>query len=194
MPDVPPPAACPDLLVDVSAGSNTAPATAGQTAKPADQRDSFGKNPHLRARFLHNFECRLAQGDRLWTDEFRAGPARYARWFRYRRPPRDAAGHFDRLAHAPIADTMPAALTQAIGPGPYRFFAPSLDLTLHVVDDTDREWVLVSAHVRRARAGWAIGEAELWDDQGRLLAFATQSMYVRTITGEMPVRDATDST
>lgn len=170
MPDVPPPDACPDLLAD----------------------DGQGKNPHLRAPFLRNFEVRLARGDRLWTTEFRAGPARYARWFRYRRPQTTAEGLLDRLAHAPIADTMPAALTQAIGPGPYRFHAPSLDLTVHVVDDTDREWVLVSAYVRRARAGWAIGEAELWDDRGRFLGFATQAMYVRSITGEIPVREATD--
>jgi acyl-CoA thioesterase len=170
MPQVPPPGECADLLVD------------------------DGKNPHHRAPFFRNVDMRLGRGDRLWTGEFRAGPARYARWFRYRRPQRDAAGRFDRLAHPPIADTMPAALTQALGPGPYRFYAPSLDLTLHVVDDTEREWVLVSAYVRRARAGWAIGEAELWDDTGRLLAFATQAMYVRTLTGEPPVRDATDPT
>jgi acyl-CoA thioesterase len=170
MPDVPPPAACPDLLVE------------------------DGRNPHLKARFFHNVECRLARGDRLWTPEFRAGPARYARWFRYHHAQRDDDGRFDRLALAPIADTMPAALTQAIGPGSYRFFAPSLDLTLHVIDDTEREWVLVSAYVRRARAGWAIGEAELWDDEGRLLAVASQAMYVRGVAGEAPVRDATDPT
>jgi len=168
MPTVPPPAACPDLLAD------------------------DGKNPHLRARFFGNVEMRLARGHRFWTDEFQAAPARYARWFRYHRPQRDAAGRFDRLAHAPLADTMPAALTQAIGPGAYRFYAPSLDLTLHVVDDTEREWLLVSAYVRRARAGWAIGEAEVWDDTGRLLAVASQAMYVRTITGAPPVRDATE--
>ncbi|MBZ0232053.1 MAG: thioesterase family protein [Deltaproteobacteria bacterium] len=167
MPDVPPPAACIDLLAD------------------------DGKNPHLKAPFFANVDVRLARGTRFWTPEFVAGPARYARWFRYRRPQRDRAGRFDRLAYAPIADTMPAALTHAIGPGPYRFYAPSLDLTLHVVDDTDREWILVSAYVRRARAGWAIGEAELWDDAGRLVAFASQAMYIRNIVGEPPVRDAT---
>ncbi len=165
-PDVPPPDQCVDLLAD------------------------HGKNPHGRAAFFANVDCRLAAGTRLWPPDFVAGPARYARWFRYRRPQRDAAGRFDRLALAPIADTMPAALAQAIGPGPYRFFAPSLDLTLHLIDDTDRAWILVSACVRRARAGYAIGEAELWDDQGRLVAVATQTMYVRTLAGEPPIIDA----
>jgi len=165
-PDVPPPDASLDLTAD----------------EP--------RNPHARARFFTNLECRMAVGTRFWTDEFVAGPARCGRWFRYRRPQRDVRGHLDRLALLPIADTMPAALTQAIGPGSYRFHAPSLDLTMHVVDDTDREWVLVSAYVRRARGGWAIGEAELWDDQGRLLAVASQAMYVRTMAGEPPVVDA----
>jgi acyl-CoA thioesterase len=167
MPDVPLPDDCVDMLVD------------------------DGRNPHLKASFFANVDVRLARGTRFWTSDFVAGPARYARWFRYRRPQRDDAGRFDRLALAPIADTMPAALTHAIGPGSYRFFAPSLDLTMHVVDDTEREWILVSSYARRARAGWAIGEAELWDDTGRLVAFASQAMYIRNVTGEPPVRDAT---
>ena len=62
--------------------------------------------------------------------DFAAGPARYARWFRYRVPQRDPEGRFDRLALPPLIDTMPTALHRAIGPGPYRFYAPSLDLTV----------------------------------------------------------------
>lgn len=170
MPDVPPPEQCVDMLAD------------------------DGRNPHLKATFFANVEVRLARGTRFWTPEFVAGPARYARWFRYRRPQRDAEGRFDRFALAPIADTMPAALTNAVGPGTYRFFAPSLDLTMHVVDDTEREWILVSSYARRARAGWAIGEAELWDDTGRFVAFASQAMYIRNTAGEPPVRDATKPT
>jgi len=155
-----------------------------------DLRTPHPRNPHHRARFFANLDCRMAAGSPFWTDEFVAGPARCVRWFRYHQPQRDPSGRLDRLALPPIADTMPAAMTQAIGPGSYRFHAPSLDLTLHVVDDTDREWVMVAAQVRRARAGWAIGEAELWDDQGRFLAFATQAMYVRTLAGEPPIVDA----
>ena len=153
--------------------------------------DRCPPSEEVRAPFFANLDCRRAAGTPLRGDGLRAGPARYARWFRYLVPQRDR-GALDRLALPPIADTMPAALTQAIGPGPYRYFAPSLDLTLQIVDDTAREWVLVASRVRRARAGWAIGEAELWDDEGRLLAIASQAMYVRTVTGEPPVVDAAD--
>jgi acyl-CoA thioesterase len=152
--------------------------------------DASPKNPHARFRFYEQFECRLAAGAAFWQPEFAAGPARYARWFRYRAPQRDDQGNLDRLALPPILDTMPTALHRAIGPGPYRFAAPSLDLTMYAVDDTAREWLLVACTVRRARAGWAIGDAEVWDDEGRLIAYGTQAMYLQNLNGEPPIVDA----
>src|SRR5262249_55493331 len=129
--------------------------------------DDAANNPHARFRFYQQLECRIADGDRYWTPG-PPGPARYARWLRYKTPQRDADGVLDRLAPPPLVDTMPTALHRAIGPG-YRFFAPSLDLTTYVVDDTRREWLLVAVSARRARAGWAIADAEVWDDEGRLI-------------------------
>jgi acyl-CoA thioesterase len=152
--------------------------------------DDHPSNPHGRLRFFHNVECRLARGDRFWVPGWQAGPAGYARWFRYLRPQRDAAGRLDRLALPPIVDTLPPTLVQAVGPSDYRFYAPSLDLTLHVVDDTDREWILVHAEARRARGGWAFGDAEIWDDRGRLIAFVTQAMYIAALSGAPPTVDA----
>ena len=153
--------------------------------------DGVDKNPHTRFRFYHQFECRIADGDRFWSPSFEVGPARYARWFRYRHPQRDASGRLDRLALPPIVDTMPTALHRAIGPGPYRFYAPSLDLTMYAVDDTTREWLLVSTTLRRARMGWAIADCEVWDDEGRFLAYGAQAMYLHSLSGEPPVVDAT---
>lgn len=162
----------------------------GSVADSIDTADDDPRNPRGRFRFYHQVDCRIADGDRFWTDDHAAGPPRYARWFRYRAPQRDTAGQLDRLALPPLLDTMPTALQRAIGPGDYRFYAPSLDLTMHVVDDTDREWLLLSSYVRRARAGIAIGEIEAWDDRGRLIAFATQAMYLKTLSGTPPVIDA----
>ncbi|MBP8808455.1 MAG: thioesterase family protein [Kofleriaceae bacterium] len=164
-PAVPPPADCADLLATGS--------------------------PLARARFFANLEVRLAAGTPLFAPGFAAGPARYARWFRYRAPAGDGVA-LDRLALPPIVDTMPAALTQAIGPTDYRFYAPSVDLTVHVVDDTDREWVLVEATLGRARSGWANARVELWDDRGRYLAAGCQTMYLRTVAGTPPTVDASD--
>ena len=156
--------------------------------------DSAPNNPHTRFRFYHQIETRLADGPAFWHPGFEAGPARYARWLRYRVPQRDPEGRFDRLALPPLVDTMPTALHRAIGPGPYRFYAPSLDLTLYAVDDTSREWVLVAVTMRRAKGGWAIADAEVWDDEGRFLAYGAQAMYVQSVSGEPPTVDASRRT
>jgi len=153
--------------------------------------DGAPNNPHARFRFYHQLDCKIADGEPFWQPSFAEGPARYARWFRYKVAQRDAEGRLDRLAIPPIIDTMPTALHRAIGPGPYRFYAPSLDLTVYTVDDTVREWLLVSVTLRRAKGGWAIADAEVWDDEGRLVAYAAQAMYVQNVAGEPPVVDAT---
>jgi acyl-CoA thioesterase len=156
--------------------------------------DGAPNNPHNRFRIYHQLECKLAEGEAFWQPEFREGPSRYARWFRYKVPQRDAEGRLDRLALPPLIDTMPTALHRAIGPGDYRFYAPSLDLTVYTIDDTTREWVLVVTTVRRAVHGWAIGDCEVWDDEGRFLAYGTQAMYLHSLSGDPPTIDASRRT
>jgi len=166
------------------------PATVTPRADALDAADGAANNPHTRFRFYHQLDCLIGDGEPFWRPDFAAGPARYARWFRYKVPQRDADGRFDRLAIPPLVDTMPTALHRAIGPGPYRFYAPSLDLTVYTVDDTLRDWLLVSVTVRRAKAGWAIADAEVWDDEGRFVAYGAQAMYLHSLSGDPPVIDA----
>ena len=168
----------------------TAPPAVRSLADSPSADDASPSNPHTRFRFYQQLECRIADGDRFWADSFDAGPARYARWFRYKAPQRDGDGRFDRLALPPLIDTMPTALHRAIGPSDYRFTAPSLDLTLYAVDDTTREWLLVAVTTRRARAGWAIADAEVWDDEGRFLSYGSQAMYLQGLSGDPPTVDA----
>jgi acyl-CoA thioesterase len=163
-------------------------------AESAVAEDGAANNPHTRFRIYHQLETRIADGEPFWAGDFTAGPARYARWFRYRVPQRDGQGRFDRLALPPLVDTMPTALHRAIGPGPYRFYAPSLDLTLYTVDDTTREWVLVAVTLRRARGGWAIADADVWDDEGRFLAHGAQAMFLQSVSGDPPTIDASRRT
>jgi hypothetical protein len=84
-------------------------------ADAVSTEDGASNNPHARFRFYHQLESRLADGEPFWQPSFAAGPARYARWFRYKVPQRDAEGRLDRLAIPPIIDTMPTALHRAIG-------------------------------------------------------------------------------
>ncbi|MBK6683294.1 MAG: thioesterase family protein [Deltaproteobacteria bacterium] len=129
--------------------------------------------------FLENFEDRLALGHLSRDEEWEAGPARYARWLRYKVPPRRGDGTLSPYALPPIADLMPPALLQLLGPTYPRFLAPSLDLTLHFLEDTTRDRVLVHSYCRRARRGYATAEVELWDEDRRLLAYGTQVMMLR---------------
>lgn len=138
----------------------------------------------LRPRFFDNFETRLALGHLWWERDWTPGPARLARWFRYRVPQRLPDGYLDPLAIPPVADTMPPALIQKLGPDCEPFFAPSLDLTIHFLDPTRSEWLLVWTHARRARAGYASASAEIWGQDGALVAWATQTMMLRRAPAE----------
>jgi acyl-CoA thioesterase len=130
-----------------------------------------------------NFDTRLVLGAPWWESDWTPGPAQLARWFRYKVPQRRTDGSLDPFALPPIADTMPPALMQKLGPNHEPFHAPSLDLTVHFLEDTDAEWLLVNVHARRARAGYATASAEIWDDRRRVLAFATPTMMLRRVVG-----------
>jgi acyl-CoA thioesterase len=154
-----------------------------------DVDELVGTSGRLRPAFFSNFDNRLVLGAPWWKTDWEAGPARLARWFRYKVPQRRPDGTLDPFALPPIADTMPPALIQKLGPKHEPFHAPSLDLTVHFLEDTDAEWLLVSVHARRARAGYATASAEIWDDRRRLLAFATQTMILRSVPeGGIPMR------
>ncbi|MEO8604353.1 MAG: thioesterase family protein [bacterium] len=152
---------------------------------PPDECLAFDEAPMAedrpRPRFFLNLESRLALGHVWWQPGWKAGPARIARWFRYKVPQQLPDGRFDPLALPPLADTMPPALIQKLGPEHKPFFAPSLDLTVHFLEDTTSQWLLTSVHARRARAGYATADVEIWDDRGTLVAYATQMMLLRSV-------------
>jgi len=128
--------------------------------------------------FFRQLEARLAFGRRFWEGDWAAGPARCARWFRYRRPPH-RAGRMALDALPPLVDTMPAAVFEALGSEHPRLFAPSLDLTVHYLADTASEWVLCQARGVWAEDGYASAEIELWAEDRTLLAYGTQTMMLR---------------
>lgn len=152
-------------------------------------------------RFFEHLEMRLAHGRPWWLGALEPGEGRCARWMRYRVPQVLADGRLDPFALPPIIDLMPTAVHQRLGtapgatPGPSepgapipvgvggpRFTFPSLDLTVHFLDHTRSEWLLTDTHLRRARAGVASADVEVWDDRGRLVAYGTQTMILRRRT------------
>ncbi len=101
-------------------------------------------------------------------------------WYRFEEPPFRHDGTLDPLALVVLADTMPGAVGEMVGPGPRAWFAPSIDLTVHLLDVCRSSWVLAHNRARQAGDGYASADMALWDygehgsDQPRLVAYATQ--------------------
>ena len=131
------------------------------------------------ARFFEQLEVRQWGMHASWEEGWEPGRAESLRWMRYRVPPRAADGSIDPLAYAPVCDTMPPSIIQALGPGTPAFFAPSCDLDVHFLQPTRDEWLLVQARTHHAGDGYASASIDLWDRDWRLVARATQLMYLR---------------
>ncbi len=137
--------------------------------------------------FFDNLETTQVEGPPVFMEEgWESSPALFSRWYRYRVPQRDADGRFDRFALPPILDNMPPAAFARIGSDGPRVHAPSLDLTMHILDDTEDEWLLLRNRSKKARGGFATAEVEVWSQSGSLIAVGTQMMIFRS----MPQNDA----
>lgn len=133
----------------------------------------------FQAPFFQNIEQRRVKFFMSFEEGWEGGTAECVRWMRYKTEPRLADGRIDRLSLIGLADTMPAALGQFLGPGFPVFHAPSVDLTMRFFSDTEEEWTLARSRIHWAGDGYASGEVSLWDGQRRLLAHATQLMLIR---------------
>ncbi len=101
-------------------------------------------------------------------------------WYRFDEPPFLDDGTLDPLALVVLADTMPGAVGEKIGFSERSWFAPSVDLTVHVLDHCRSPWVLGHNTARYAGDGYASADMALWDcgargdGEPRLVAYATQ--------------------
>jgi acyl-CoA thioesterase len=126
---------------------------------------------------------RNALGHPPWV-AYEPGRAERATWHRFDDPPMLADGRVDPLSLVVMADTMPGAVSEKVG-SHQQWFAPSVDLTVHLLDDCRSTWVLAHNRARFAGDGYASAEMFLWDrgedgtDDGRLVAYATQVFLFR---------------
>lgn len=151
-PPVPPPADCP---------SYREPRPAGVEDPPAPP-------------FWARVEGRAAIGHPPW-EEFEPSSSDVATWLRYDDPP-VVDGALDPLAVLALADRMPGAVSERVGHRGPRWFAPSADLTVHFFAPARTTWLLAHDRARWAGHGWASAESTLWDEDGGLVAYATQMM------------------
>lgn len=125
-------------------------------------------------------EGRTVLGHAPWED-YQPGRAENAMWYRFDDPPFGADGTIDPLALVVLVDTMPGAVAEKLGPASRRnWFAPSVDLTVHLLDDCRSPWVLAHGRARHAGDGYASADMALWDcgldgtGDARLVAYGTQ--------------------
>lgn len=133
-------------------------------------------------RFFDNLEIVHAEGPAVFSEQgWKASDALYSRWYRYKVPQVDARGRLDRFALPPIVDNMPPAAFAKLGPETGPLHAPSLDLTIHFLEDTDDDWLLLRNRSKKARGGFATADVEVWSRSGSLIAYGTQMMIFRSI-------------
>jgi acyl-CoA thioesterase len=152
---------------------------------PEDVQD---ERPVERPVFFDNLEVAQVEGPPVFSDEgWEPSDAQITRWYRYRVPQRDAVGRFDRFALPPIIDNMPPAAFARMGSEGPPLHAPSLDLTVHFLDDTDDDWLLLRHRAKKAQSGFATADAEVWSRGGKLIAVGTQMMIFRSMPANAPI-------
>lgn len=119
-------------------------------------------------------EGRAALGHAPW-EECEPATSDAATWLRFDDPPRRPDGSLDPLAVLTLADRMPGTVRERTGPAD-PWFAPSADLTVHLLEPARGEWLLAHNRARWADRGWASAESTLWVEDGTLVAYATQMM------------------
>jgi acyl-CoA thioesterase len=132
-----------------------------------------------RSSFFEQLDVRPVYAFPPWRDDWEGGRAECIRWVRYRHAPRLESGEVDPLAMIALADMMPPSIAMYLGPDHPFYYAPSCDLTVHVLGTTREEWLLAECSCSLAGGGYASARQRLWDRTGALLVEASQLMYLR---------------
>ncbi|MET0287148.1 MAG: thioesterase family protein [Polyangiales bacterium] len=132
-----------------------------------------------RLAYHYSVEQRPVLGNLPWTTDWEPGPAQWAAWHRLRDTPWLEDGTVDPLTYALAGDMIGPAVRQGQGGKAPLTMMISLEINLHVFARTNSEWLLQDAQASQAADGYASGRVNLWDEQGQLVAQATQRAMLR---------------
>ena len=125
---------------------------------PPPEAGAFEQMPF----WARRVEGRPALGHAPW-DDYVPERAETATWYRFDDPPMLDDGTVDPLALIVLADTMPGAVGEKVGRQDRTWFAPSVDLTVHLLDECRSPWVLAHNRARHASDGYASADMALWE-------------------------------
>ncbi len=132
--------------------------------------------------FWTRVEGRAALGHAPW-ETYEPTGSDVATWLRFDEAPVAADGALDPLGVVTLADRMPGSVGERLGHDGDPWFAPSVDLTVHLFAPVRTTWLLAHDRARWAGGGWASAETTLWDETGNAVAYATQMMIFTGLRG-----------
>lgn len=141
-------------------------------------------NPFARINYHQQTEWKPALEGWDWTDGWREpGEGRAASWFRLLKEPRLPDGRIDPVSLCVPADSVGSAVGRAVGHllGGQPFLILSLEIDLQFFADTTSSWLLQNVTAQHAGHSYAYGTTEIWDQDRRLVAIATQRARLRPI-------------
>jgi acyl-CoA thioesterase len=113
-------------------------------------------------------------------DNWQPSTAEMSSWTRLLKEPRLPDGSIDPVSLCIPADILGSAVSQRVPPD-QPWLVLTLELGLHFLQPTESAWVLQHTVAPHAGDGYASGHVFLWDDQRRLLGFATQRARMRAV-------------
>jgi acyl-CoA thioesterase-2 len=156
--------------------------------KPAQVKRAEAPPGSVFGRLAYNssVDQRPVIGNLSWETDWEPGPARWTAWHRLYNTPWLEDGTVDPLAYVLAGDMLGPAVRQGQGGKAPLTMMISLEICVHVFARTRGEWLLQDARALQAGDGYASGRVDLWDEQGQLIAQATQRAMMRPIPGLAP--------
>ena len=102
-------------------------------------------------------------------------------WFRFHNTPSRPDGTWEPATIALPGDILGTAVHAGAGSGVRPFLVISLQLGLQIVGEVRGDWILQHTRSQIAAGGYASGTAELYGEDRKLVAIATQCAKLRAM-------------
>ncbi|MCX6524590.1 MAG: thioesterase family protein [Actinobacteria bacterium] len=126
-------------------------------------------------------EFRFSNSTIKWNEEFPSAEPESASWFRFKVPPLRSDGSWHPAPLALPGDILGPAVHAGAGGSVPPFLVIILQLGLQIVAEVRGEWLLQHTRSQVAGSGYASGTAEIYDQERRLVAVATQCAKIQPI-------------